>query len=84
MKLLVTADRVRSAITGCTTEKDIEMSLRRHKIRYSYATDTGYTSLRIPCRKGTIRIYRSASRSAPFVVKYSAPVDSLRIWPAYY
>lgn len=82
--ITITAARIRSAIAGCMTEKDVELSLRRHKIKYSYSTDTGYMSLRVPCRKGAFRIYRSASRSAPFIVKFSAPRDSLRMWPAYY
>lgn len=73
MKLLCTTNRIRSMIADCKTEIDIVCTLRQHKIRYSFATDTGYTSIRIPCKKGCIRIYRTCSRSAPFLVRNDNP-----------
>lgn len=84
MKLLVTADRIRSAIAGAATEKDVELSLRSHKIRYSYDTRTGFLAFRIPSRSGSVLVYRTASRTAPFTVRFSAPGDKARLWPAYY
>lgn len=84
MKLLVTADRIRSAIAGAATEKDVELSLRSHKIRYSYDTRTGFLAFRIPSRSGSVLIYRTASRTAPFAVRFAAPGDKTRLWPAYY
>ena len=84
MKLLITADRIRSAIAGATTEKDVELSLRSHKIRYSYDTRTGFLAFRIPARSGSVLVYRTASRTAPFTVKAAAAGDKSRLWPAYY
>lgn len=84
MKLLVTADRIRSAIAGAATEKDVELSLRSHKIRYSYDTRTGFLAFRIPSRSGSVLVYRTASRTAPFTVRFSAPGDKTRLWPSYY
>lgn len=83
MKLLINPARIRSVIADARTEKDVELSLRRHKIRYHYDTSSGYTAIAIPCRKGIIRIYRSVSRSAPFIIR-SAPSKSLRPWSACY
>lgn len=73
MKVLLTAARVRSAIDGARTEKDVELSLRAHKIRYSYDTRTGILAFRIPARSGAVLVYRTASRSAPFTVRPAVP-----------
>ena len=42
MKILITAARVRSAIAEARTEKDVELLLRAHKIRFSYDTAAGF------------------------------------------
>ena len=68
MRLLITPNRVRSMIEDARTEKDVELSLRRHKVRYSYDTRAGFLAIRIPCRTGAVLVYRSCSRSAPFKV----------------
>jgi len=73
MKLLITASRLRSAIADARTEKDIEMSLRAHKIRFSYDTRSGTLAFRVPTVTGTALIIRTASRSAPFRVLAAAP-----------
>lgn len=73
MKMLLTADRIRSALDGARTEKDVEMSLRAHKIRFSYDTSAGFTAFRIPARSGCILVYRTASRSVPFQVRSVVP-----------
>ena len=73
MKMLLTAGRVRSAISGARTEKDIVNSLRRHRIRFSWTTSPGFTAIRIPVRSGSVLVYRTASRSAPFAVRSAAP-----------
>ena len=65
----LTAARVRSVIAGLRTEKDIETALRSHRIRYSYDTTTGFLSFRIPARSGSVRIFRTCSRSCPFQVQ---------------
>ena len=60
--------RIRSVISDCKTESDIALTLRSHKIRYHFSTDHGFLQIRIPYRKGYIRIYRTCSRSCPFLV----------------
>lgn len=72
--IMITAERIRSMIRNCHTEKDVATVLRSHKVRYSFSTDTGFLSIRIPSRKGYIRIYRTCSRSCPFQVSAVAPV----------
>lgn len=71
--MLITSERVRSLITDCKTEMEVVSVLRSHKIKYSFTTDTGYMNIRIPCRKGCIRIVRVCSRSAPFLVRADTP-----------
>lgn len=73
MKMLLTAERIRSALDGSCTEKDVELSLRAHKIRFSYDTSAGFLAFRVPTRSGAVLIYRTASRSAPFMVRAAAP-----------
>lgn len=72
--MLVTAERIRSMIADCRTEPDVIRVLRSHKVKYSFATDTGYLSIRIPCKKGYIRIYKTCSRSAPMRITTGNPV----------
>lgn len=69
MRLLLTPGRIRSVIADARTEKDLEILLRAHKIRFSYDTSAGYTVLRIPARSGPFLVYRTCSRSAPFAVR---------------
>lgn len=66
--MLINTARIRSIIADCTTEADIVSALRSHKVRYTYTTDTGYLNIRIPYRKGCIRIYRTCSKRSPFMV----------------
>lgn len=73
MRILLSADRIRSAISGARTEKEIELSLRRHKIRFSYDTSAGFLAYRIPVRSGSVLVYRTCSRSAPFAVCSARP-----------
>lgn len=86
MKALLTVNRIRAMIAGSRTEKDLELALRRHKVKYSYSTDHGFLQFLIPCRAGYIRIYRTCSRSAPFLVSsvpavpYIAPVPVIHHW----
>lgn len=71
MKILLTTDRVRSALADAKTEKDAALALRRHRIRYGFSTEGGYTHIRIPVRSGVVRVYRTASRTAPLTVRFS-------------
>lgn len=70
--ILLTADKIRSIVADCKTEQDIIFSLRSHKIKCGFSTETGFTTIRIPYRKGVIHIYRSCNRSCPFVVRSNA------------
>jgi hypothetical protein len=72
MRQLVSAERIRSIIAGAMTEKEAADILRRHRIRYEYSTAGGSFHIRIPCRSGAVRIVKTASRSAPLVVRPSA------------
>ena len=68
-----TSKRIKSMIADCRTDADLVGILRAHKIRYTYTTETGTLSVKIPCRKGAIRIYRTCSRSAPYMVTSVTP-----------
>ena len=68
--MLPNIDKIRSVVSGAKTEQDISLLLRSHKIRFAFTTETGFLSIRIPCRKGCVRVYRVCSRSCPFVVRY--------------
>lgn len=79
--ILLSSARVRSIISECKTEIDLVCSLRLHKIKYFFTTESGFLELRIPCRKGNIRIFRSCSRSAPFrMISESAPVYHVPVY----
>lgn len=64
----VSTDRIRSLVSGCITEMEVAAVLRSHKIHYTFTTETGILSIRIPCRKGSVQVYRTCSRSNPFAV----------------
>lgn len=73
MKMLLTSNRIRSIISGAKTEKDIERAFRSHGIRFSYDTRAGFLAFRIAARSGSVLVYRTCSRSAPFAVRSAAP-----------
>jgi hypothetical protein len=76
-RLFLTPARVRSVIGSARTEKDISDSLRLHHIRFHWTTAPGFLAASVPVRSGTVIIYRTASRSAPFVVRFiTAPLRS--------
>ena len=68
MKQFITAARVRAIIAGAYSEKAITDALRAHRVRYSFSTTGGYFHIAVPARSGTIRIYRTACKNAPFSV----------------
>jgi hypothetical protein len=84
--MLITADRIKSLVSECRTEPEVVSVLRSHKIKYTFSTDSGYLAIRIPCRKGYIRLYRTASRSCPFLVRQDSPVpiQSIPVYHQYY
>ena len=69
----ITANRVRAMIEDCTTEMEVAKALRAHKVKYTFTTDTGFLTIRIPCRKGSVRVYRTCSRAARFAVQHRTP-----------
>ena len=76
MKLLLSADRLRSIAAAAGTEKELENLLRSHKIRFTWTTTPGYLCARVPCRSGSMLIYRTCSRSVPFAVRSAEPVKA--------
>lgn len=74
MKPLITADRLRSAVAGASTEKELACSLRAHRIPFTWTTAPGYLAALVHTRSGSVYIYRAAGRSAPFRVRSAAPV----------
>ena len=73
MRILVTADRIRTILDDARTEIDAALALRRHGIRYSYSTAGGVFHIRIPSRSGVIIVVRTASRTAPLAITAAAP-----------
>ena len=81
--MLTTSRRIRSIVSECRTEADVQIALRSHKIRYGFAVDTGFLSIVIPCLTGKVRVYRCASKSRPFNVVPVRPTDALIAVPCY-
>lgn len=81
MKLLLSAERLRSIVAAASTEKDLENTLRRHRIRFTWTTEPGYLAARVPLRSGSVLVYRACSRSAPFVVRSAAPAAASAGYP---
>ena len=76
MKMLLTANKVRAIADAAATEKDLEILFRSHKIRFSWTTAPGFLAARVPVRSGSVLVYRTCSRSAPFRVRSVAPVSA--------
>lgn len=86
MNILLTASRVRSVLKDARTEKDAVAALKAHRIRYSFSTVGGVFHIRIPARTGTLRVYRTACKSAPLTVAAETPVPykfSRPVWPSW-
>ena len=71
--IIITQARIKTIIADCKTEADLEATLRHHRLRHKYTTETGFMSCVIPSRTGSVRIYRTASRSNPFKVEAVKP-----------
>ena len=81
--ILLSSGRIRNIISDCFTEQDIIITLRKHKIKYTFTTETGELSIKIPCKKGIIRVFRSCSCSRPFTVSTNnSPVYSVPVYHA--
>ena len=86
MKLLLTADRVRSVLKDARTEKDAASALRAHRIRYTFSTTGGYLHIKVPIRSGSLRVYRTANKTAPLAVVAAAPAPyafARPVWPSW-
>ncbi len=76
MKMLLSAARIRRIISDCNTAADIQATLRAHCIPFSYETAAGNMSIRIPARRGCIRIYNAETARAPFLAALVPPVSA--------
>lgn len=76
MKKLLSASRLRRIVSGCNTEADIQSALRAHCIPFSYETAAGILSIRVPARRGCIRIYRAGTARAPFLAALVPPASA--------
>ena len=74
--IILTPNRVKAIVSDCKTDADLTATLRRHKIRYRYTTESGFLSVVVPCSTGNVRIYRTASRSNPFRVIPALPTKT--------
>ena len=86
MNILLTSSRVRSVLKDARTEKDAVAALKAHRIKYSFSTIGGVFHILIPSRTGMIRVYRTASKSAPLAVTLVAPAPyqfARPIWPSW-
>lgn len=72
--VLLTAKRLRSIVTDCRTDADLQATLKYHRIKFKYTTETGFLSVTVPTAAGTYRIYQTASASAPYRVDLVPPV----------
>lgn len=71
--IIVTPARIKAIVEDCRTDADLVANLRHHKIKYRYTTDAGFLSVVIPCSTGSVRVYRTASRTNPFTVVPVSP-----------
>lgn len=77
--MIITPNRVRTIVADCKTLADIQVSLRHHKIKCKYTTETGYLSMIIPTATGNVRVYQTCSKSNPFRIALAKPVPYR--WP---
>ena len=76
--VVITPKRVRSMLAECKNESDVAASLRRHRVRYRYSTDSGFLSIVVPCCSGSVRIFRTASKTSPLAVVSVAPTPYMK------
>ena len=71
--MLITSSRLRSILSECRTEADLQATLRYHRIKFKYDTKLGYLSIVIPTATGKARVTKTASKVAPFIVTSISP-----------
>lgn len=71
--ILITSSRLRSILSECRTEADLQATLRYHRIKFKYDTTPGYLSLVIPTATGAVRVTKTASKTAPFAIGCTTP-----------
>ena len=74
--IIITPARIKAIVSECKTDADLVASLRYHRIRFGYTTDTGFLSVVIPCSTGKVRVYKTASRSNPFRIAPVMPTQN--------
>ena len=74
IRQFISPARVRSIVADAVTDTDIVAALRRHRVRYTYSTEGGALHVRIPCRGGAVRIYRSTEPFRPPFPRFPFPV----------
>ena len=74
--IIITPNRVKAILADCKTEADLTATLRYHKIRHWFTTESGFLSVVIPCSTGKVRVYRTASRSNPFRIVPVSPANN--------
>lgn len=76
MNITLSPARLRRIIADCHTEADIQVTLRLHRIRFSWITDDGQIAIRVPCRTGALLIKRDRYPAAEHIppVPYGSPV----------
>jgi hypothetical protein len=72
---MLTADRIRSMLECCKTDKQVLSVLKAHKVKFTHTPySDGYAlNIRIPCKTGTVRVYRCCSRRSPYIVQHLTP-----------
>lgn len=71
--VLITSRRLRTILSDCRTEADLQATLCYHRIKFKYDTALGYLSLIIPTATGSVRITRTASKTATFTIGCTTP-----------
>lgn len=71
--ILITSRRLRSILSDCRTEADLQAALRYHRIKFKYDTSPGYLSVLVPTATGAVRVTKTASKTAPFTIGCTTP-----------
>ena len=70
---LITSERLSAMIDGLTTEAAVLAALRHGKIKTIKRFADSSFDYYIPCKKGMIRLYRTCSRTHPFIIRPVLP-----------
>ena len=76
--IIVNQNRIKNIISDCRTETALFSALRAHKIKYSYCTEFGRGHIKITCKTGVFRIFKTGSR---FTVQIDKNNRSVPLYP---